>query len=111
VFGISTPEPGRSPFVKKLKACLVKYAFPVSQKGEIYLSLKLMELDRIELIIKDNGIGLPDDVIDHEVSSLGMRLIRGLANNIEGDLVIGSDHGTWISLYFSNSEILRTSLY
>jgi two-component system, sensor histidine kinase PdtaS len=89
----------------------IKYAFPDRQKGEIFVSLKKDEQDIIELIVNDNGIGLPEDLADHEVSSLGMRLIRGLANNLDGDLLISSEHGTSISLYFTNSEILRTSLY
>ncbi len=75
----------------------LKYAFPKGSKGKITLSLK-QEKGDILLDIQDNGIGIPEDKIPEEGGGLGMKLIRGLVDQIDGELTITAGEGTQFSL-------------
>lgn len=83
----------------------IKYAFPLKSRGnQISVSLNRRENQQIELILSDNGIGMQTD---KKVSgSLGLKLMKGLTEDIEGDFSIQSDHGVHISVGFVASERL-----
>ncbi|WDF79032.1 histidine kinase dimerization/phosphoacceptor domain -containing protein [Mucilaginibacter sp. KACC 22773] len=76
-----------------------KYAFPANTEPKITLSLRQKE-ERIELIIKDNGIGIPGDVNQATYDSLGIKLIKGLCNDLDGTLSFESATGTMITILF-----------
>ncbi len=77
-----------------------KHAFRGRSKGNITLSFK-MNGDDCELYYKDDGVGLPDQVIaGEEVTSLGMNLIRGLSQQLKGNLEISNDNGACYRLLF-----------
>lgn len=79
----------------------IKYAFPV-QKNNNEISIRMRQLAdaRIELVIADNGRGLPADFDSKRSSSLGMKLMRGLTGDINGIFTIESGHGTTITIIF-----------
>ncbi len=64
-----------------------KYAFPNISSGKITCSI-LKVNDGKELIINDDGIGLPEDLVIGETNSLGMELIQSLSSQMEGELEI-----------------------
>jgi two-component sensor histidine kinase len=76
-----------------------KYAFAGSKEPKITLSFRLKE-DQIELIIKDNGVGIPGDVNQATYNSLGIKLIKGLCNDLDGTLCFASVTGTSITIIF-----------
>ncbi len=61
-----------------------KYAFSEKDKGVIRLVLKEHE-GKVTFSVGDDGIGLPDNFEMSELNSLGMTLIRTLANQLEAD--------------------------
>jgi two-component system, sensor histidine kinase PdtaS len=75
----------------------VKYAFPGNRLGEI--SIKMWQTgENIELIIRDNGIGMakaPEDA-----DSLGLKLMRGLIEEISGQIQFENNNGTIITITF-----------
>ena len=50
------------------------------------------------LVVKDNGKGLPPDFDRTQSKSLGMRLMKGLSEDYDGDLSIVSGEGTTVTL-------------
>ena len=58
----------------------LKYAFPEDRKGEIKVSFHLM-MKIFELIVSDNGVGIPYDVDFRKTESLGLRLVTILVEN------------------------------
>lgn len=84
----------------------IKYAFPDNRKGVICIEMKRSEKTNFILTITDNGIGLPVGLQVTKGSSLGMRLMKGLSEDINGDLRIESNAGTTIKLRFSEDMIL-----
>ncbi|MBC7846314.1 MAG: sensor histidine kinase [Flavobacterium sp.] len=82
----------------------IKYAFPNHENGVVNISLKTNDNKNYTLIIQDNGIGLPDDFDLYENSSLGIKLMYGLSDDIRGKFQISSENGTKITLEFTINE-------
>ncbi len=59
-----------------------KYAHPESEKLEIHVKLSKQK-NMVELEVKDNGRGLPEDGIKN-TDSLGMKLIKSLSEQVGG---------------------------
>jgi two-component sensor histidine kinase len=68
-------------------------------KGEIFVSLKLVE-EMYELIISDNGIGLPDNLDLKHIESLGLLLVTSLTEQIDGEITIKSIKGAEFKIRF-----------
>jgi two-component sensor histidine kinase len=55
---------------------------------------------RIRLSIADNGIGIPGNWNKKQRDSLGLRLMKGLSDDVRGDFHIENTDGTKITLEF-----------
>ena len=91
----------------------IKYAFPGKTKGEISISM-IDKGMRIKLELADNGIGMPLNTNETESNSLGLQLIKGLSEDIEGDISFDVTKGTRITIIFrpdtlNESESVLTS--
>lgn len=93
----------------------IKYAFPGGRKGIVSISLQHDDDNHLLLDISDNGIGLPAGLDAMKHNSLGLNLVRGLAKQLNGDLIITGNNGLAIKIRFSfmskqmAGEILITS--
>src|SRR6201991_191291 len=77
----------------------LKYAFPNRRNGEIAIELKLSG-NNIQLLIADNGIGMPKPGNSGLSKSLGLDLIRGLTSELQGTVHFESNAGTRILVCF-----------
>jgi two-component sensor histidine kinase len=84
----------------------IKYAFPDARKGHIRLSLKEVEHE-IKLTILDNGIGMDPELINKELESLGLQLMKGLTAELNGKLKIQSISGTSIEVSFEHDSFFQ----
>jgi PAS domain S-box-containing protein len=78
----------------------VKYAFPETRSGEIRVTLKGDEDDRVILRVADNGIGLPGGFDLKHSRSLGLRIVDILARQLDGNLQVETEPGATFSLTF-----------
>jgi two-component sensor histidine kinase len=78
----------------------IKYAFPDGREGIISVSLSNTDLHNYLLTISDNGIGMPVQVKYKKPSSLGMSLMTGLSEDLDGNFSIESKNGTTIRVSF-----------
>ncbi len=86
--------------INELVSNALKYAFPNSQPGKIYISLSQMG-DELVLTIRDNGVGLPENIDWQGHQSLGLSLVHALATEqLEGTLTVESAEGTAFRLSF-----------
>jgi two-component sensor histidine kinase len=76
----------------------IKYAFPDGRNGVISISLSNTSADQYLLSISDNGIGIPANF--KKAGSLGMSLIRGLSEDLDGSVSIENNNGTIIKVSF-----------
>jgi PAS domain S-box-containing protein len=79
-----------------------KYAFHNRQSGKITIDLweEGADPDLYKLTIKDDGIGLPKGFSLEAQSSLGMFIIKLLADQINAKLIIENHQGTSFSIVF-----------
>ncbi|MGC9502379.1 MAG: PAS domain S-box protein [Baaleninema sp.] len=71
-----------------------KYAFPGNLSGTIAIRVKELPHRKIYLEISDNGIGIPQEVNWQNTSSLGLRLVSLLAEQLEAEVEMNRDSGT-----------------
>ncbi len=79
-----------------------KHAFngDYSVNASIRISLKLSENGSVNLHVKDNGTGLPDDFDKLGKYSLGLTLIKTLSRQIDADITVNGESGTSYKFLF-----------
>src|SRR5262249_48925319 len=78
-----------------------KYAFPGKKEGNIYISFAYVNGgNRILLRIKDDGAGLPAGFDSNRQVSMGVNLMRGLSEDIDGEFMMRSEEGTVVTVSF-----------
>ncbi len=78
----------------------LKHGFPNRREGEIHIRLRSETGSRVSLSLSDNGVGLPEQVDWTTTSSLGLRLVRVLAEQLHATLDVRSNGGTEVMLLF-----------
>jgi two-component system, sensor histidine kinase PdtaS len=78
----------------------IKYAFINNKNGLITISLSRGSDKQLTVTVADNGIGLHSNFDIGKTSSMGMNLMKGLSEDIEGVFSIENSNGTLISLTF-----------
>jgi two-component sensor histidine kinase len=76
----------------------MKYAYPSGRGGMIDVVLRRGSANGLTLAVRDAGVGIPDDVDSENPQSLGLRLVRDLTQQLDGDLLIDTAAGTAITL-------------
>jgi two-component sensor histidine kinase len=79
----------------------IKYAFPEDRKGEIKVSLHINDENMIELVVSDNGVGIPEDLDFRNTESLGLHLVTILAEGqLHGKIDLDRGNGTEFKIKF-----------
>jgi len=81
----------------------LKHGFPEGREGEVRILLRPQSSNTLSLVLSDNGVGLPDELDWTTSRSLGLRLVRALAQQLQADLDIRSQGGTEVKLVFAAS--------
>jgi two-component sensor histidine kinase len=84
----------------------IKYAFPGVTDKEVCVTADRIPDDQIRLTIADNGVGMDVTQPAGKSGSLGMRLMKGLAQDIGGSLGITNTRGTSVTLKFQIQPVL-----
>jgi PAS domain S-box-containing protein len=85
--------------ISELVSNSLKYAFPNEMNGEIFVSLKFVD-NKYEMIIRDNGIGMSDEVDFKNLETLGLLLVNSLTEQIDGEMTINTNQGTEFRIRF-----------
>jgi two-component sensor histidine kinase len=88
--------------INELLTNAFKYAFPDKNPGTILVGLSEAEEDFCLITVSDNGVGLPANFIPESSSSLGMYIVRLLAEQLDGTLQIDRTNGTTFNIRFRN---------
>ena len=89
--------------INELVTNAIKHAFPQELKRRGRISIKLEEKtdNLVELIVDDNGIGMPDDMDITDGRSLGLKLVPLLVENqLSGELKLDRKKGTRFTITF-----------
>jgi PAS domain S-box-containing protein len=95
--GMDTAVPFGLILNELLSNCL-KHAFPDNREGEILIALQQQADGRTVLLVRDDGVGLDVDL--STTRTLGWRLVRTLAAQLEAVVEVRMDRGTEVELKF-----------
>jgi PAS domain S-box-containing protein len=87
--------------INELVSNSLKHAFPAEKKGEIEISLSSTGEDMIELLVRDNGVGIPEDIDFRKTESLGLHIVDILVENqLHGEITMNKNNGTEFRIRF-----------
>lgn len=78
----------------------LKHGFPNRREGDVCIELRSDIGNKVSIALSDNGVGLPEDVDWTTSRSLGLRLVRALAEQLRATLDVRSRGGTEVKLIF-----------
>ncbi len=85
-----------------------KYAFPGEREGEISIELRREGGGRIRLSVADNGIGMDPAIDITELNSLGIKLMKGLSEDLRGEIIFEINNGTRVQVFFDINPRVNT---
>lgn len=89
--------------INELVSNSIKYAFPNGKKGELKICLRRIDQEIIELIVADNGIGLPSDLDIENTNTLGLLLFRAIAEDqLQGQVTMNTIQGVSATIRFKD---------
>lgn len=85
----------------------LKYAFPNGRSGSIHIRFKAVSTECCVLTISDNGVGLPEGKDILETASLGMSLMEGLSDQLDGTFELTDNQpGVSVAVTFRCKEFI-----
>ncbi|MCG2738797.1 MAG: sensor histidine kinase, partial [Syntrophaceae bacterium] len=79
----------------------LKYAFPENRTGRIAVSLKKGSNQELELVVSDNGVGIPEGLNPINTSTLGLKLVTNLVQDqLDGKIELDRSQGTTFKITF-----------
>jgi two-component sensor histidine kinase len=76
----------------------VKHAFPGGRSGTIHIVLAREDPQRIRFVVRDDGVGWPTGFDHRTAGSLGLRLVRMLAQQLGAELVMEATAGVEVRM-------------
>lgn len=90
--------------INELVSNALKYAFPAHSQnaaaGELSVELHARDNPLITLVVSDNGVGMPEAFDLMEAKSLGLKLVWGLVEQLEGTIDLDCRQGTRFVITF-----------
>jgi len=91
--------------INELVSNAFKYAFTKGKQGTLQITMHPKN-DMVELVIKDNGIGMADTDSDKtkKINTLGIKLVQNLVEHqLSGEINMAQNQGTEYKICFNNS--------
>jgi PAS domain S-box-containing protein len=100
-FGVDTAIPCGL-IINELISNSLKHAFPEGREGEIKITLRSIEEDAFELIVSDNGIGIPEDIDFRNTNTLGFKTLISFEDSKSwGKFELNRTEGTEFRITFN----------
>ena len=100
LLGIDTAVPCGLILNELISNCL-KHAFPAGEPGKIRIDLSREGDRQFSLIVRDNGVGLPAGLDLESLPSLGLKIVKTLADQLSATLEVQQRNGTEFTIIFS----------
>ncbi len=90
--------------VTELVSNAFKYAFKDEKKPVVVVNVSKQPTGEFSLVVWDNGCGMPDGIDIGTGTSLGLRLVRMLTEQLNGEVSFSAEQGTRFEIRFKESE-------
>ena len=87
--------------INELVSNSLKHAFPDDRRGEIRIDLR-QEEDKFILVVRDDGVGIPQGIDLQNSPSLGLKLVSTLVRQLRGTVTLDRERGTKFSIEFAS---------
>ena len=99
--------------INELVSNALKHAFPpehllavdgdgmLTEKPSLTIYFRTFPPDLIDIVISDNGVGMPADFDITKSKSLGLQLVNTLIEQLNGTIDFQTNHGTTITIQFT----------
>jgi two-component system CheB/CheR fusion protein len=84
----------------ELLANALKHGFPAGQPGEVQVELRAPNGREVTLVVRDTGVGFPEDLDFRDTDSLGLQLVGMLTAQLRGTITLDRHRGTTFTLTF-----------
>jgi PAS domain S-box-containing protein len=88
--------------INELISNSLQHGFPGDKSGRITVSIRPIGEDEIEIIVSDDGVGLPEYVDPTKAKTLGLKLVRRFAEKLKGTLEVDRSDGAEFRIRFLN---------
>jgi PAS domain S-box-containing protein len=88
--------------INELVSNALKHAYPGDRRGTVMIVMRELGDGVLQLDIRDDGIGLQEDIDPDTSKSLGLNLVSILTRQLQGTLNIERNGGTCFSISFTN---------
>ncbi len=97
--------------VNELVSNCFKYAFQGKKEGKISIELNGVSstLDKLHLSVADNGVGIPLGVDIENTESLGLKLVRMLCTQLDGEVTHSNGQGSRFDIIISNTSLRKVA--
>ena len=82
----------------------LRHGFPGERAGEVRVSLYQHKDRVVRLIVRDDGVGLPEETVWTSGKSLGFRLVRLLADQLGAQIEVHPRDPTEVQVTFRSSD-------
>jgi two-component sensor histidine kinase len=89
--------------ISELVSNSLKYAYSNGENNMLKVSIKKIG-DMFELIISDNGVGLPPELDFQNTESLGLQLVNNLVGQLDGEIELNQNSGTEFKIIFKELQ-------
>ena len=104
--GIDTAIPLGMIVTELVSNCL-KHAYPEGAEGEVAVSVRAVGKQEYELIVSDNGVGMPGDKDGMDAKSFGLDLVYALVDQLNGRMETCGTNGTDVRVRFKEVKKSR----
>lgn len=87
--------------INELVTNSIKHAFPDGKSGKIEIKFKKIN-SHYSLMVRDDGVGLPEDMEFDKSPNLGIKIINALTDQLDGDIKVTRNHGTCVLITFKD---------
>lgn len=96
--------------INELVTNSIKHAFPPGWAGTPEIAVTFHVTDGIlaKLVIKDNGVGIPEGTIPGQTDTLGLSLVPMLAQQVNGEATLERTGGTTFTIRFTPETVRGT---
>lgn len=87
--------------INELISNAFKHAFPNDKSGTLLIELRTDGQGMHTVLVRDNGVGIPDSVNVHQTETLGLRLVTSLADQLNATIGLHRHNGTTFEIRFA----------
>ena len=86
--------------INELVSNALKYAFPEDENGRIQVRFSEENSHGLKLVVRDSGVGFPEDQNPENSDSLGLKLVRSLTDQLSGTINYCNQNGCICEISF-----------